>query len=108
MRPSQGPDIKNLRVDNRCQQPKVTYYLYISVVTGLAHAIIELVRVIIKQARVIFALAHLVTGQNYILFGLMLYVPVNSYVHLGIASLHKRMGMGQDRTYDPWICSQTR
>ena len=25
-----GPDIKNLRVDNKCQQSKVTYFVYLS------------------------------------------------------------------------------
>ena len=26
----EGPDIKNLRVDNRCQQPKVNSFMYLS------------------------------------------------------------------------------
>ena len=94
----EGPDIKNLRVDNRCQQPKVTYYLYLGCNWTV---IIELVWAIIEQALVIFALADLVTGQDYVLFGLMHYVPVNSYVHLGTASLCKSMGIGRIKFMTP-------
>ena len=43
--------------------------------------VIELARVIIEQALVIFALVPLVTGQDYVLLGSMLYVPIDSYVH---------------------------